>query len=110
MTRRVTGDNSVDVAGLPPEVRSVLSSADTNGDGTASAAELVAMMAAHEGERSREVISRDWNPLMATLDRDGDGTVSDTEIGSAAQLLRKRDSDGNGAISPSELQADWNRE
>ena len=43
-------------------------------------------------------------PLLAALDADQDGTVSETEIESAAQSLRMLDTDGDGRISPDELQ------
>ena len=110
VTRRVAGGNTIDVAGLPPEVQSILSSADVDGDGTASAGELVAMMAAQDGEPSGERNSHVHDPLVVTLDTDGDGTVSRTEIESAGESLRERDSDGNGVISPRELRRGSNRE
>ena len=115
-------DEELDIADLPPQLRSLLSPAD--GDGTASAAELLAaMMAAQGGERrdpepgsaegpvapSQGTGSGGGRPqvqmpLMATLDSDQDGTVSETEIESAAQSLRTLDTDGDGRISPDELQ------
>ena len=42
-------------------------------------------------------------PLMSTLDTDRDGTVSETEIESAAQSLRMLDTDGDGRLSADEL-------
>ena len=51
ITLNANGDDSIDMADLPPEVRSLLSSADADGDGTASRAQfLAAMMAAQGGE------------------------------------------------------------
>ena len=117
-------DEELDIADLPPQLRSLLSPADGDGDGTASAAELLAaMMAAQGGERrdpepgsaegpvapSQGTGSGGGRPqvqmpLMATLDSDQDGTVSETEIESAAQSLRTLDTDGDGRISPDELQ------
>ena len=99
--RRVTGDNPIEIADLPPEVRSLLSSADTDGDGRTSAAELLAMTAAQNGEPGGDLVG---TSLVATLDKDQDGTVSHTEIESAAQSLRELDSDGDGRISPNEFQ------
>ena len=125
ITLNADGDDSIEVASLPPELRSLLSPADADGDGTASAAELLAaMMAAQGGEprgeqenaEGREVPAPGTGhddespqvpiPLMATFDTDLDGTVSETEIESAAQSLRKRDRDGDGRISPNEFRPD----
>ena len=104
--QRVTEDNPIEIADLPPEVQSLLSSADTNRDGRTSAAELLAMTAAQGGELSGDQSFRVGTPLMATLDTDQDGTVSHTEMESAAQSLRKLDSDGDGRITPNELRPD----
>ena len=117
-------DEELDIADLPPQLRSLLSPADGDGDGTASAAELLAAMMAAQGggPGDRERGSAEGPaapsqgtgtggggpqvqmPLMATLDLDQDGTVSETEIESAAQSLRLLDTDGDGRISPDELQ------
>ena len=40
---------------------------------------------------------------MAALDADGDGAVSEAEIGSVAQSLREFDGDGDGRLTPAEL-------
>jgi Ca2+-binding EF-hand superfamily protein len=42
-------------------------------------------------------------PLVAALDANQDGTVSETEIESAAQSLRMLDTAGDGRISADEL-------
>lgn len=105
--RRVTGDNSLEIADLPPEVQSLLSSADTDGDGRTSAAELLAVAAAQQGELGGDQNLPLGTPVVATLDTDQDGTVSHTEIESAAQSLRKLDSDGDGRISPNEFRRDF---
>ena len=114
----------LDMAELPPELRSLLSPADGDGNGTASAAELLAfMMAAQGGEPgdqepgsaegpmapSQGTGTGDGDPqprmpLMTALDTDQDGTVSETEVASAARSLRSLDTDGDGRISPDELQ------
>ncbi len=116
-------DEELDIADLPPQLQSLLSPADADGDGTASGMEiLAAMMAAQGGEPgdgepgSAEGPAAPEQgtvgggegppvpmPLMATLDADQDGTVSETEIESAAQSLRTLDTDGDGRISPDEL-------
>ncbi len=119
-------DEELAIADLPPQFRSLLSPADADGDGTASAAELLAaMMAAQAGEPGdREPGSAEepvapsqgtetgdgdpqvQGPLTAALDADQDGMVSETEIESAAQSLRMLDTDGDGRISASELRPD----
>ena len=118
-------DEEVDIADLPPQLRSLLSPADGDGDGTASAMELLAAMMAMQGGEpgDREPGSaegqiapgpatgtggggpRAQTPLMAALDVDQDGMVSETEMESAAQSLRMLDTDGDGRISPDELQS-----
>lgn len=103
--QRATGDNSIEMADLPPEVQRLMSSADTDGDGTLSAAELRAMMAAQDGEPSGV-----RTPLMVIFDTDQDGVVSHTEVESAPQSLRKFDGDGDGLISPKEFRPDLKQE
>ncbi|MCY4509778.1 MAG: EF-hand domain-containing protein [Acidobacteria bacterium] len=126
-TRMMTlgADEELDIADLPPQLRSLLSPADGDGDGKASGLELLAaMMAAQGGEPgNREPGSAEGTvapsqgigsgggggdpqvqmPLMAALDANQDGTVSETEIESAAPSLRPLDADGDGRISTDEL-------
>ena len=122
-------DEELDIADLPPQLRSLLAPADGDGDGTASGMEiLAAMMAAQGGEpgdgepgdgepgSAEEPAAPEQGtggggegprvpiPLMATLDADQDGAVSETELESAAQSLRTLDTDGDGRISTEELQ------
>lgn len=105
-------DDAVEIADLPPRARSVLSSADADGDGAASAAEILALMA-QGGPPAEQETAEDGEspptpvpPLMAALDADGDGTVSEAEIESAARSLRMLDADGDGRLAPAELQSD----
>ncbi len=120
--RTLGADEALDIADLPPQFRSLLSSADADGDGAASAAEILGLAAETGGPRDREPGSAEGPaapsqgtgsggggpqvrmPLMAAFDADQDGTISETEIESAAQSLRRLDTDGDGRISPDELQ------
>ena len=110
ITLDAEGDGAVDVADLPPRARSVLSSADADGDGAASAAEILAFMAAQGGAPAEQGNAEDGEsppapvpPLMVALDADGDGALSAAEIESAARVLRMLDGDGDGRIAPAEL-------
>ena len=111
----------IDLADLPPELRSVLSPVDADGDGAASAAELLALMAAGgaggpalagaDGPAPMPGQAGDGDgrgqqpnaPLMAALDADGDGAISQSEIASAPRALRALDADGDGRLTPDEL-------
>ena len=102
------GDGSLDLSEVPPEARRFLAAGDTDGDGAASAAELLALMAAQGGGLSgaAEGTPSLRVPLVAALDADQDGAISASEIESAPQSLRTLDSDGDGRVSPAELQPD----
>ena len=107
---------------LTSQFLSLLTRADGDGDGAASEAEILALLTAEaepppepeaaesevRAEGSTEAAapqesSRLRNPLMAALDPDGDGTVSASEIGSAAQSLRSLDTNGDGRLGMDEL-------
>lgn len=46
---------------------------------------------------------QDWvDPVVAAIDADGDGSVSSTELKSAAGSIRKLDTDGDGVVSLNE--------
>ena len=104
-------DGSLDRTELPSQFLSLLSRADAGGDGTASEAEILALMtaeAAGPGDRERPAVEdrerpRPAIPLMTALDADGDGAVSESEIASAPQSLRALDADGDGRLTLDEL-------
>ena len=111
MAMDADGDGALAGAELGSQFRSLLARADANGDGAASEAEILALMAAEaegpadreQGEAREPPAPLPAVPLMAALDADGDGTVSEAEIGSAAQSLRELDGDGDGRLAPAEL-------
>ena len=107
---------------LASQFVSLLTRADADGDGAASEAEILALLTTEaepppepepaESEVREEGATeaaepqespRPGNPLMAVLDPDRDGTVSASEIGSAAQSLRSLDTDGDGRLGMDEL-------
>ena len=110
----------VEIEDLPPQFQSRLSAIDTDGDGRASAAEILAVAMAQAGgsdaqgpgdaqPRVMPGVGSDGaslqvrSLLMAVLDADQDGAVSETEIASATQSLRQLDRDGDGRVSAGEL-------
>lgn len=110
---------TLDIAELPPQFQGLLSSVDADGDGTASAGELLALMGAGAGgpvdPEPGSAEGRMAPPPagnggaapprahFAALDADRDGAVSGAEMESAARSLRALDADGDGRISPDEL-------
>lgn len=100
---------TLDIAELPPQFQGLLSSVDADGDGTASAGELLALMGTEAGGAAdpepgdAEGHAAPPRAHFAALDADRDGTVSGAELESAAQSLRALDADGDGRISPDEL-------
>ena len=115
------GDGALAGAELGSQFQSLVSRADADGDGSATEAEILALMTAEaegpddrEGDAGRREAAppgaggegrppRPAVPLIAALDADGDGAVSEAEIASAAQALRALDGDGDGRLTPSEL-------
>lgn len=115
------GDDALEIAELPPQMQAVLAGADTDGDGAASAAEIMALMGVAadgpSGGEQAEASEREasppqtvgagrpqaGNPLTVTLDADRDGAVSETEMAAAAQSLRGLDTDRNGRLTKNEL-------
>ncbi len=111
---------ALEIADLPPQLQSFLAGADADGDGAASAAEILALMGAEAGGSGSRVQAdaegqelapaqtgagpQPSKPLMAALDANQDGVVSEAEIASAARSLRGLDTDGDGRLAASELQ------
>ena len=113
MAMDADGDGALASAELGSQFQSLLARADANRDGAASEAEILALMAVEaegpadrdQGEAREPPAPPAAVPLMAALDADGDGTVSEVEIGSAAQSLRELDGNGDGRLAPAELWA-----
>ena len=118
MAMDADGDGALAGAELASQFQSLVSRADADGDGAATEAEILALMTAEaEGPGDPERGQADGRPgaggggppaqpavpLMAALDADGDGAVSEAEIASAAQALRTLDADGDGGLATGEL-------
>ncbi len=58
-------------------------------------------------DRMKEMMQR--IPVLAALDANGDGTLSEDELAAASKSLRKLDRDGDGEISGAELQPSTSR-
>ncbi len=82
---------------------------DTDGNGTLSAAELVAFMSAEEQRR----IERRVAAMMERFDADGDGELGAAELaaghgmgmGMAGQMFDRADADGDGTVTRAEFEA-----
>ena len=122
MTLDADEDGRLGSEELPSQFRSLLTRADADGNGAASEAEILALLTAEAagpgddeqpaaeqraGESSEAADDgeprRPGSPLMVALDADGDGTVSDPEIASAAQALSSLDANGDGRLTLDEL-------
>ena len=121
MTMDADENGALEAAELSPPFQSLLARADADGDGAASEAEILALLTAEAGgppgREQAEAGERQGAPpeaggdgrppqpaLVAALDPDQDGTVSEAEIASAAQSLRALDTDGDGRLTADELQ------
>ena len=96
-----SGDGTVDLSALPPQLQEALAGADRDGDGTATAGDILGLVATQGG--TLPTGGQQSSPLVGALDADADGTISASEIASAPQSLRTLDNDGDGALSSSEL-------
>ena len=96
-----SGDGTLELSELPPQLQEALAGADTDGDGTATAADILGLMATQGGTSSSG--GQQSSPLVTALDADADGTISAAEVASAPQSLRTLDNDGDGTLSSSEL-------
>ena len=96
-----SGDGTVDLSALPPQFQEALAGADMDGDGKATVADILGLMATQGGTPSSG--GQQSSPLVTALDADADGTISAAEIASAPQSLRTLDNDGDRTLSSSEL-------
>ena len=89
----------------------VLAELDTDGNGRLSEEELKPKPPEGEGENGRrpprgereENEERPANPVMDTLDQNGDGSISKRELARASKSLLELDVDGNGALEKEEM-------
>jgi len=84
---------------------------DTDHDGKLSPEECGFSLGA-DSIRNPEFVARArlqfmrGHPVLAALDADGDGEISETEITNSAAALRKLDKNGDGNLTPDELLPD----
>ena len=104
---------------LPERLQGIFARADDNKDGELTADEIKKAAAAQpqptaggRGERGREGEGRGGegrggpprrDPLLAALDRDGDGALSADEIAAAPAALKTLDANGDGSLALEEV-------
>jgi Ca2+-binding EF-hand superfamily protein len=103
------GDGNLVRAELPERFQGLFDRSDTNKDGALTRDELkqTATATVQEGAgRGRGGRGRGGprlDPLVRSLDIDGDGTLSEPEITAAAASVKKLDTNGDGQLSPEEF-------
>lgn len=99
-TLDANGDGSVTMEELAAHGNARFTNADTNGDGLLSADEL----AVRSQGRAAEAVER----MLAHLDKDGDGNISQAELPDRgdrmAQMFARADKDDDGVISAEEFE------
>ena len=110
------GDGKLDRAEVPERFQGLFDRADANKDAALTRDELkqsanTSVQQGGDGRRGggegRE-FGRGrgrgmFDPLLRALDRDGDGTLSETEIAGAADALKSLDADQDGQLSGQEF-------
>jgi hypothetical protein len=95
-------DGSVTVAEIKAHMAARFAQQDANGDGVLSSDEMVAAMAAKMAERMAQGVDR----MIEWRDTDGDGALSQAEMGGGKgeRMFEHADADGDGAISADEFE------
>jgi hypothetical protein len=99
-TLDANSDGSLSVAEFKAMAAQRFAGADTNGDGVLSLEELVAAATARAAERAATMITR----MIEFRDTDGDGALSQVEMGSdnGQRMFGRLDANGDGVISAEE--------
>lgn len=94
---------TLSLAELEAQRKAEFAAADTNGDGTLSADELSARALAKFQERQAERTQA----MLDNLDNDGNGSLSEDELGTGPgeRNFARIDTDNDGAISKAEAEA-----
>ncbi len=97
------GDGSITIAEVKARASARFAETDSNGDGKLSAEELTAAVAARAAERAAAGMAR----MIEWRDTDGDGLLSEAEIGDNAgpRMFNRLDADEDGTISAEEYSA-----
>lgn len=103
------GDGKLVRAEVPERFQGLFDRADANQDGSLSRDELTRSANATtqqdsgRGRRGGRGRGGMGDPLMRTLDADGDGALSESEIAGASDALKKLDADGDGQLVAEEF-------
>ncbi|MGL4236485.1 MAG: EF-hand domain-containing protein [Tabrizicola sp.] len=100
-------DGKLSLAELEAHRKAEFTAADTNGDGALSAEELAARQLAKFSETLADRTAR----MIDNMDNDGNGTISEDEIGEGPgeRNFARLDTDNDGAISKEEAEAALNK-
>jgi Ca2+-binding EF-hand superfamily protein len=96
-------DGKVTYAEMEANRKAEFTAADTNGDGALSAEEL----SARELARFQEKLAERTQAMLDNADNDGNGSLSETELGEGPGMrnFARIDADNDGSITKDEIQA-----
>src|SRR3954471_69671 len=98
----VNKDGVIDATELA-NASAALAKFDTNRDGQITTDALHPPRPADAPEPAADAPKRPVPPMLAALDTDGDGAISATELANAAASLVKLDKNGDGQLTPDEF-------